>query len=300
MNWLRFASSWRRLPAPLLLLALGVACEDGQPFSTGEGEALLVEGGTYDVAPIYETSREPEVLAAFLSTPVFPERTQHKSFSGVLSARSTAVTIALRSSPGVETEGRWWVAAGPPLPDFPDLPSFTAPLSFSRELLPGPYQLELRAWDDDGKAGPVRTVDFSLTALPAAEGELMFTLSWDRDADLDLRVETPSGEEISRSNPRVGVSEEAGGSLDFDSNGACRLDGRRVENVVWAAQPASGRYRARVDTFSLCEEEAVRWRLTATRAGRLVAAAEGLSTSADLRYVSQRGSGLLALQLEVE
>lgn len=60
-------------------------------------------------------------------------------------------------------------------------------------------------------------------------GDVQITLRWGSDADLDLAVREPDGNEISYQNtgPSAG-----GGQLDVDSNISCDNDGG-VENVFW-------------------------------------------------------------------
>lgn len=70
-------------------------------------------------------------------------------------------------------------------------------------------------------------------------GEIQFTLTWDRPVDLDLHVMV-RGEEL-HFDHRVGTAGAEGGILDVDD-----LDGYGPENVYWAAgkapQPAAGQY----------------------------------------------------------
>ena len=58
----------------------------------------------------------------------------------------------------------------------------------------------------------------------------------------------------------------AAGSLDFDSNAGCVIDGRRHESIIFTQQPPPGDYTVRVDASSLCGQVDAQWRVTATTA----------------------------------
>ena len=77
-------------------------------------------------------------------------------------------------------------------------------------------------------------------------GDVQVTLRWPSDADLDLVVIDPLGQEASRSS-----TTPEGGQLDVDSNIGCDNDGS-VENVFWpeGAAPA-GEYTVVVEGFTV-------------------------------------------------
>ena len=70
---------------------------------------------------------------------------------------------------------------------------------------------------------------------------MQVTLTWDNDADLDLHVVEPSGEEIWYEH----TESATGGFLDVDD-----VDGEGPENVFWFVGAPSGRYVVRVVHFS--------------------------------------------------
>lgn len=79
-------------------------------------------------------------------------------------------------------------------------------------------------------------------------GDVQITLRWESDADLDLHVVEPNGEEISFTDPGPTTT---GGQLDVDSNVGCQNDGS-VENVFWAeGDMPLGEYTVRVHGFSV-------------------------------------------------
>ena len=80
----------------------------------------------------------------------------------------------------------------------------------------------------------------------AQRGEVGITLAWDGDADLDLHVICPGGEEI-----YFGRRTACGGQLDVDMNVPPRMSDEPVENVFWpdsAAPP--GTYRVIVNNYN--------------------------------------------------
>jgi hypothetical protein len=92
-------------------------------------------------------------------------------------------------------------------------------------------------------------IDQRLEREKAKSGAWQVTLAWDGPSDLDLHVRCPGGGHIYFDAPRG-----CGAELDVDMN----ADGRRVsrspvENVVWAATPASGPYRVQVHYFDYAE-----------------------------------------------
>jgi hypothetical protein len=297
-------SRLRRQGHRALALVGALACADAAPNDPGLDALFRVEGGTFVRGERPASGLGPRVLGAFLTQTTFRVGEQHKSFSGNAEPTATAVSLALDEEPGF-----WIVPTALPLPEAPGAPSFDAPLSFSDAVAPGPHSLSLWAVDRAGGFGPPTRVDFVLVpqALPA--GRLVVSLSWDTQSDLDLHLVTPDGVEVYAENvnswqrPASGASEpdawRVGGLLDADSNADCRIDGRRNENVIWTGPPPPGRYRVRVDTPSLCDEEAARWRVDVLLDGQSIGAAAGSSFRSATRFAHGRGAGVLALEFDV-
>ena len=83
-------------------------------------------------------------------------------------------------------------------------------------------------------------------------GDVQVTLRWDTDADLDLHVIDPSGNEVSWLNPRV----PSGGQLDVDANQGCfERMAEPVENIFWPTGEGSiGNYEVVVKMFAQCND----------------------------------------------
>ena len=107
--------------------------------------------------------------------------------------------------------------------------------------------LMITALDATGAAGP--PVCHRVVVAEVGGGDLQVTVSWDTDADLDLHVVDPNGDEVYYARTSV----ESGGELDLTSNIDCRTDRIRNEHVAWTdAAPPAGVYVARVNHYENC------------------------------------------------
>jgi hypothetical protein len=231
-------------------------------------------------------------------------------------AESGAWAVALRLA-DVGT-GFWVVPVSSP--DFntaSDL-AWTARIEFSRDLAPGTHDVHVVAVQDDQSFGPLTPSGIErltmLSALPAAD--VVLSLEWDTDADLDLHLTGPL--ELGRSelypkqtstapfNPTSGTFPPGTGVLDRDSNARCVRDGYRRENVVWNSHepgamalgpPVPGTYIVRVDMFDACGQVYANFKLTLFQDGAPIFSKVGrlLSTDAD---AGGAGSGLFVAQFQ--
>lgn len=283
-----------------------VGCGDGLDAALGDEALVRVEGAVFVAEPLPQASDGPEVLSAVSSTNVFRPGEVDKPVSGTLEADATALLVGLEGD-----AGHWRVVAQAPSVSQPDQPTFALRLAFSPDILRSTAQLAIQAVDARGAVGAPALVTLEQAQSEALDAPLVFTLRWDRDADLDLKVVTPEGVEISSQNPnsaepaRPGQPPSAealaaGGAFERDSNAQCTIDGARQERVVWTQAPPAGRYLVRVDTFSMCDQPSARWVVEAHRGGALVAQAQGHSGPLDARQGRGQGAGVLALFLDVE
>jgi uncharacterized protein YfaP (DUF2135 family) len=99
-------------------------------------------------------------------------------------------------------------------------------------------------------------------------GDVQVTLRWEGEADLDLHVIDPSGEEIWFGNPQS----DSGGILDVDANGACEALASPVENIYWPTGDApTGLYSVEVVYYQSCGNSApVDYEVTVTLDGDIV------------------------------
>ncbi len=81
----------------------------------------------------------------------------------------------------------------------------------------------------------------------AGTGDVQLTLSWTSDADLDLAVIEPDGNEIYFSSS----TSDSGGQLDVDANVGCDNNGS-LENIFWPPNEApSGSYTVKVTGYEV-------------------------------------------------
>jgi hypothetical protein len=210
----------------------------------------------------------------------------------------------------------WILPAGVPDVETPKYPSAHAKVSISDNATLGPRAFAVTAVDSNGNPGPIAMFPVMFVRAPAPEAPLVISLQWDTEADLDLRVLDPTGVEIWKRNinswqppppgtPVDPTAWQTGGVLDVDSNAACVIDGRRVENVLWKKDYPKGRYTVRVDTASLCSADAARWTVFATKTLEdkttvTLATAAGVSGPEDASLPHDAGAGVTALTFLVE
>jgi hypothetical protein len=292
----------RRAAAAVLLFA---GC-GGASTNPGLEAAFRVEGAQYVPAPMDGESGGPRAATLYTSRSQVLAGTRALVVSGALEPAANGVLLGLDGD-----RGHWVLPAGLPDPAVPDLLTFAAHANVSPLAEVRTWTLRVRAVDAAGRAGPA--LDSELNVFPAAavDGALVFSLSWNADADLDLHVVDPAGNEVWTRNintwqpPPPGAPPPppdawlAGGLLDFDSNAGCVIDGRRRENVIWASAPPSGHYRARVDTPSLCGAPAASWTVEVRLQGELLARAQGESTATSALPPHEWGAGVLALEIDV-
>jgi hypothetical protein len=192
----------------------------------------------------------------------------------------------------------------------PDQLDFEVPVSFSPEVGAGVITLEAHAIDAAGRVGPAQLLDVTIADPPPVEGQLVVSLSWDTEADLDLHVVLADGTEVwaqninSYSPPPPGGTVDpdawkSGTILDFDSNNNCVIDGRREENVYSTTRPASGHYVVRVDTFSLCGQIGARWTVKVWVSGQLIHTVQGDARPSDEILPHGAGAGATAVEFDV-
>jgi hypothetical protein len=279
------------------------ACTSGVTDDPALGALMRIEGAQFvhGAMPAVSTAA-PTVASIDLATNTIWPGEIDKSLTGALGASATAAAIALSGD-----EGYWIVPAG--VPDFsaPTLPTFLATASFAATLSPGPYALQIRAVDASGAFGAPSTQTLTALAAPpsgssadGAKSALVVSLAWDTEADLDLHVDDPDGNEIYHGDPLT-TSADGGvaGELDFDSNANCVIDGRRQEDVTWTSSPPSGHYRVLVDAASLCGQSIAHWTVHVTLRGADLGSASGVALDSDTWGPHDRGDGLLALAFDV-
>ncbi|HVZ35622.1 MAG TPA: hypothetical protein VG963_24520 [Polyangiaceae bacterium] len=290
----------------LVLLALPalLAC-GGASTDAARGSLMRIEGAQYVPGATPAPASGPDVAAInLLSNTIWPGYAD-KPLRGALAESATAAAVALSGDLGY-----WIIVAGVPDVSAPGLPTFGANAAFSTTLAPGNYTLEVSAVDAAGHFGaPRQQTLMALAQAPSqlGQGTLVVNLDWDTEADLDLHVVDPAGDELFHGAPRL--QQASGGSgtssgaapatLSADSNANCSIDGLRHEDVSWQGEPATGHYVVRVDAASLCGQVGAHWQVNATLDGISLGSARGYALDGDTRGGHDRGAGLLALEFDL-
>ena len=205
-------------------------------------------------------ARSPELTAELARTQVLEQELRRLELRVTVEHRACerAVTEAPTPQPVPDTETTAPVNAPPAA----SAPSESPPA-------PAPPPQDDQAFDE------------RLEREGAQRGEVGITLAWDSDADLDLHVICPGGEEI-----YFGRRSACGGQLDIDMNVPPRMSDEPVENVFWpegAAPP--GTYRVIVNNYNTRSDGAqpTPFRLRVVNGGE-ISVYEGALHERDGRY----------------
>ncbi len=289
----------RRMLVALLALA---GCSSVNNDPAADAELRLTNAQFYRGKP--PAAGDGPSVTQLVPSPNLIRRGPSGSVSGSVPRETTAVAVWLDGDVGY-----WIVTPGSLDPMQLGQLNFGAPATYARNLPAGSYTLHAAAADGRGHFGP--PTDFALkTEETPIMGTLVVSLAWDTEADLDLHVVTPDGTEVwankinSAPLPVPGQPTDpnawkSGGILDFDSNGSCVIDGRRLENVYWTVPPPSGHYIVRVDTFSMCGEYIANWRVNATLGDQTLGAAAGFGRDTDVVLPHGAGAGVKALEFDI-
>jgi hypothetical protein len=287
-------------------MVLLVGCGPSVAADPGVDAYLRVPGAAFVRGPMPAASPiAPAVASIVVVNSFIRPNSVGYPIAGALGPGATAAAIGLQGDVGY-----WVVPAGLPDVATPDDPSYAASATFSAGLVPGGYALVVRAVDGGGRFGAPGTQLLTVPSGAAGganpSGALVFTLTWDTESDLDLHVIDPSGVEIDHDTmsdaPPPFAAQPDGGSygvLDWDSNANCAIDGRREEDVVWAAAPPSGTYVVRVDAASLCGQPIAHYTVQALLEGAVVGKAEGVAVDASTRGPHGLGAGVTVLHVSV-
>lgn len=280
----------------LIPLSLCTGCESASSLSH-LGSLLRIDGAQRIVGTPPQSETGPQVQGfTLLQSSIWPGQTD-KPISGTLAQDASAVSLFLESD-----NAHYVLVAKAADVAAPQLPTFATLLSFSPWLPLGPQRLLLQAVRGNGEYGPPSVISLQSIDETPVDAALVIRLNWQRAADLDLHVEQPNGQFIfarRKVNPSSGAALGRDGYLDVDSNSQCVIDGKQVEQVIYKQTPQPGRYRIRVDTFSLCEQATAFWQVQVLQAGQQLAEAQGQSLASDTRSDHGAQSGTLALDVVI-
>ena len=152
------------------------------------------------------------------------------------------------------------------------------------------FCLAIAAVDDTGAVGPPTCHEVFVVGVPG--GDLQVTVSWDTDADLDLHVVDPNGDEIYYGRPAV----ESGGVYHLDSD--CGPDRFiRNEHIGWSqGTPPPGIYEVRVDYWENCDAPETNYIVNVYNRGHVSTFSGTFTGPGD---EGGRGSGRVITQFEI-
>jgi len=231
-----------------------------------------------------------------------------KFIKGIVGPNANAVAL------GVAGDVAYWQvpALDPDQSSGADFYSFTAGLSISPEASGSPLvvvdnegnptlPLSIRAIDNGGNFGPAYIYPLYLDTPPFT-GTLAVTLEWDSATDLDLHVVAPANNDAGFvdvwTKHRSADPGAPDGTLDFDSNAECQIDGRDRENVFWQGAAPVGHYVVRVAAASLCGLTSAAWHAYAEAEGAIKGEASGVLTEAAMRSSAGEGSGVTVFEFD--
>jgi hypothetical protein len=293
------------LPALCLgALATAASCS-GVQADRGVDAYMQIPSAQFVRGPMPAGSKSGPAVEKILlvNGDIWPGR-QGFPIGGNLGSSATGAAIGLRGDVGY-----WVVPAGAPSYLTPTYPTVSASAEFSLGIIAGSYTLVVQGIDEGGTYGLPSTqilYEEPSPLNPPATGALVVTLTWDTESNLSLHVVDPSGKEIfwgdQSTEPPFSFDQVDGGSygtIDYDSNANCVIDGLRREDAIWPDAPPPGQYTVRVDTPSLCGQPEANWVVKAVLNGKQIGEAAGIALDADTWGAHGTGSGVLALQFTV-
>lgn len=303
VGFARAVLSTARAVLSTVCAVLSTACASSATDDPGTSATLRIPGAQFHPGPLPAGSTAaPGVASIVVVNSVIRPGEVDYPISGAVETGGTAAALGLRGDTGY-----WILPAGLPNVAMPDDPSFAATATFASTLPPGTYSLMVEAVDAQGNFGIPSTQTLTAqTASAPPTGDLVITLTWDTESDMDLHVVDAMGVEIDHDTmsdepPPFDPQPEGGsyGHLDWDSNANCVIDGKREEDVLWPNRPPSGSYVVRVDAASLCDQSIAHWTVQVRLYGAEIAEAEGVAVDANTRGPHGAGAGVTALQLDI-
>jgi hypothetical protein len=182
----------------------------------------------------------------------------------LVNASQSAGTISLTwlaPSTGIPTSYVLQAGSAPGRADLANADLGNTAVSYIATNVPaGSYYVRVYAKNSAGTSPASNEV---LVFVVAFNSEVQVSVSWDAPSDVDLHVVEPSGTEIYYGNS----SSSSGGTLDVDSNPACSIDGRQIENIRWSRTAPAGTYTVRVDYWSGCSVTQTNYTVTVKNGG---------------------------------
>jgi hypothetical protein len=247
-------------------LVLAIGC-DSTEFTAGFEEPFVAQTAAFKDGALPVGVIGPEVIT-FTSGPSLVNPGAHNVvIGGNVSEATYAVGIRFADA----GSGYWLRPAGALDPITPGARTWQMLIDVSVDAEPGPHQLEVVAFDSEGKPGPKRTLPMCVaSSIPdnqnaclktAAPPLLVASLSWDTDADVDLTVIAPDGTILNRGKRSIAAGSKVIARLESDGVAGCVTDKRPIENFVWN-ETLAGSWQIYANLFDACGKTAVTYTLT--------------------------------------
>jgi hypothetical protein len=256
----------RRAFLTALVLVAGCASVDDP---SGLDEPFIVQASDLKRGALPEGVEGPEIRA-FASTPtIIRPGARAVPLGG--NATEAAYSVGVRFAE--VGDGYWIRPAGGLDPIVSGERTWQMPIDASPELESGSYQLEVVAFDEQGKPGPKSVLPVCVSSLlpdnlnacnpKVAPPLVIASLTWNADVDLDLSVIAPDGTQFNRSKRSLSAAGKVLARLDADGTIGCVADGRRMENFAWNdVPPQVGDWSVYANLFDACGKPAVTYTLT--------------------------------------
>jgi hypothetical protein len=242
------------------LLLLATACSSVEE-PLGLSEPLRVHDASFEEGELDVDDHAVAVTSVDTASGILVVGQQDRGLTGRVGADAWALAVRFE---GLGTG--WWIAqVGDRDPAVPEDRAFAISYDIGAGVPTGLRRMQLAAVDEHGTLGAPFALDVCViddrlpdelnvcdaTIPPPAA---IISLTWDRNADLDLKVRTPDRKIVGWKHPTTDptTNDPTVGVFTRDSNAECNTDGRNAEAVVWQELPGDGPYTAYVDMFDAC------------------------------------------------
>ncbi|MET0344216.1 MAG: hypothetical protein ABW252_24585 [Polyangiales bacterium] len=257
------------------LTVCALAACDGTDDPVALDEPIVVRQGDYKKGPLPGVLAaagvpevEPRVTSRTLGFGVLRPGTPNAQITGRASASAYAVGVRLKD----QGDGYWVRPVGAEDPLLPGELQWQLPFDAASAITPGLHELEIVAFDAKGNPGTKTSLPLCIAADIPDNGnacnpstqppQLIATLTWNADSDLDLSAVGPNGVTYGRSKRSLLAGDKVLVRLDGDGVSGCLADGRRSESFVWNEGAPSGTWALYANLFDACQKPSVRFTLT--------------------------------------
>jgi hypothetical protein len=252
-----------------MLLALVSACA-GIDDPVGLTEPFVADQADFKRGALPSGTAEGPAITLF--TPGFGTlRPGARAAAVTGNASGTAYSVGIRFAD--LGSGYWVRPVGSLDPIAPGELTWSLAIDANSEIEPGQHELEVVAFDVQGRPGPKRTATICVASslpdnLNACNPKLqpplvVASLTWNTDADLDISLVAPDGTQFNRGKRALAVDGKPVVRLDADGVTGCVADGRRSENFVFDdVPPQRGAWSVYANLFDACGKAAASFELT--------------------------------------